>query len=178
MFKLIRAGDYSLSNRGWPQISAPAKDLVSRMLKVEPTRRITCEQILSHPWLTLDSALVPNIKLSGAVADIKKQLARRRFKKAIEVVLLTVRLKLSMASRALRTAKANGRVVSTQQAEAAFFAAAQNEELRGLVEARQAKDFPDALVAGGRRVTLHQFKVNELAPALSAEALARARTFS
>ena len=176
MFKLIREGNYSLTSRGWPQISAPAKDLVSRMLTVEPARRITCEQILSHPWVTLDAALVPNVKLAGAMAEIKKLQARRRFKKAIEVVLLTVRLKLGLAARAMKVAKAKG--LSQEQAEAEFYRSAQQQrELRSVVEAQRAGDFPTALVAGGRRVVTHQFRVNELALPQAQDALARARAY-
>ncbi len=78
LFKLVRNGDFSMTSSGWPQISPPAKDLVSRMLTVEPARRITAEQVMSHPWITLDAALVPNNKLAAAHKEIKRLQARRR----------------------------------------------------------------------------------------------------
>ena len=179
LFKLVRNGDFSMTSSGWPQISPPAKDLVSRMLTVEPARRITAEQVMSHPWITLDAALVPNNKLAAAHKEIKRLQARRRFKKAIAAVRLTVRMKLGMAASAMRRARAAG--VSAAEAEAAFYAGARaGAEVRGVIERRLAlgQEFPDALVAGGRRVTTHQFRVSELAPPLSADAIARARMYS
>jgi serine/threonine protein kinase len=38
--------------RTHPRLSAEAKDLISRMLKVKPAERITMPEILAHPWLT------------------------------------------------------------------------------------------------------------------------------
>jgi hypothetical protein len=178
MFKLIRAGDYSLSNRGWPQISAPAKDLVSRMLTVEPARRLTAEQVLSHPWLSMDAALVPNVRLTSAAKAIKSSQARKRLRTAIEAVRLPGRRKLAVAAKALTRARQapGGGKLSAEQVEAAFFGGAQRRgEMRPLVE--QSSALPDALVAGGRRVVTHQFKVHELTPPLSQDALARAKSY-
>lgn len=35
----------------WLNISNYAKDLVSRMLEVDPEKRITVEEALQHPWV-------------------------------------------------------------------------------------------------------------------------------
>lgn len=35
----------------WLNISNYAKDLVSRMLEVDPEKRITVEEALQHPWI-------------------------------------------------------------------------------------------------------------------------------
>ena len=181
LFRQIRAGRYSfevpagwVGPNPWAQVSPLAKDLVQRMLQVEPARRITMEQVLNHPWLTLDTAMVPNVRLSGAVKEIKRLQARKRFRKAVDAVRLTIRMKLGMASKALKLARRSG--LSREAAEAAFFQGAQRtQHVRAEVEADMGY-FPEALVAGGRRVTTHQFKLGEAAP-LSPEALARARSF-
>ena len=36
----------------WSGVSKEAKKLVTRMLKVDPERRISIDQILSNPWIT------------------------------------------------------------------------------------------------------------------------------
>ena len=39
----------------WMFISQEAKDLVSRMLEVDPDQRITVEEALAHPWIKVES---------------------------------------------------------------------------------------------------------------------------
>lgn len=39
----------------WLNISNYAKDLVSRMLEVDPEKRITVEEALQHPWVKVQS---------------------------------------------------------------------------------------------------------------------------
>jgi len=51
LFKLIEKGSYSFSQELWVGISATAKDLVSRLLDVNPKTRISADQALQHPWL-------------------------------------------------------------------------------------------------------------------------------
>lgn len=51
LYKNIKKGKYSFNEKYWGHISADAKHLVKRMLTVEPRERITCHQILEHPWM-------------------------------------------------------------------------------------------------------------------------------
>ena len=48
----IRKKDLNFMQLCWANISAPAKDLVSRMLRKDKAQRIKTEDILRHPWLT------------------------------------------------------------------------------------------------------------------------------
>uniref|UniRef100_A0AAQ4RTT2 non-specific serine/threonine protein kinase n=1 Tax=Gasterosteus aculeatus aculeatus TaxID=481459 RepID=A0AAQ4RTT2_GASAC len=48
----IGSGKFSLSGGYWTSVSAEAKDLVSKMLHVDPHRRLTAGQVLRHPWVT------------------------------------------------------------------------------------------------------------------------------
>lgn len=48
--KIIKA-DFVFLEPWWDEISANAKDLVSRMLVVNPEDRITIEEIYAHPWM-------------------------------------------------------------------------------------------------------------------------------
>lgn len=40
-----------MESEPWPSISAKAKDLVSKLLCVDPEQRLTADQALSHPWI-------------------------------------------------------------------------------------------------------------------------------
>ncbi|TNM96110.1 hypothetical protein fugu_015771 [Takifugu bimaculatus] len=48
----IGSGKFSLTGGYWNSVSNEAKDLVSRMLHVDPHRRLTAAQVLRHPWVT------------------------------------------------------------------------------------------------------------------------------
>lgn len=45
------------SGAEWDEISEEAKDLVRRMLVVNPEERISCADILAHPWLRMLDAM-------------------------------------------------------------------------------------------------------------------------
>lgn len=47
----IGSGKFSLSGGYWNSVSDTAKDLVSKMLHVDPHQRLTAAQVLSHPWI-------------------------------------------------------------------------------------------------------------------------------
>uniref|UniRef100_A0A665WY94 non-specific serine/threonine protein kinase n=1 Tax=Echeneis naucrates TaxID=173247 RepID=A0A665WY94_ECHNA len=48
----IGSGKFCLSGGYWTSVSAEAKDLVSKMLHVDPHQRLTAGQVLRHPWVT------------------------------------------------------------------------------------------------------------------------------
>ncbi|KAL1770400.1 ribosomal protein S6 kinase alpha-2 [Sigmodon hispidus] len=47
----IGSGKYALSGGNWDFISDAAKDVVSKMLHVDPQQRLTAVQVLKHPWI-------------------------------------------------------------------------------------------------------------------------------
>lgn len=51
LFAKIKKGVYSFHDEYWADISLEAKDLIARMLTVEPSKRITAAQALEHPYL-------------------------------------------------------------------------------------------------------------------------------
>lgn len=50
IYKITR-GDYVFLKPWWDEVSDDAKDLVSKMLIIDPKKRISIEQIWKHPWL-------------------------------------------------------------------------------------------------------------------------------
>nr|XP_030708821.1 ribosomal protein S6 kinase alpha-2 isoform X4 [Globicephala melas] len=56
----IGSGKYALSGGNWDSISDAAKDVVSKMLHVDPQQRLTAVQVLRHPWIVNREYLSPN----------------------------------------------------------------------------------------------------------------------
>ena len=47
----VAKGQYTFLSPWWDDISKPAQDLVSHLLTVDPEKRFTIGQFLSHPWI-------------------------------------------------------------------------------------------------------------------------------
>lgn len=47
----IGVGKFKLSGGNWDSVSEAAKDLVQKMLHVDPSRRLSATQVLNHPWV-------------------------------------------------------------------------------------------------------------------------------
>nr|VDD58616.1 unnamed protein product [Brassica oleracea] len=67
----------------WPQISESAKSLVRQMLNPDPTKRLTAQQVLAHPWVQ-NAKKAPNVPLGDIVRSRLKQFSMmNRFKKKV-----------------------------------------------------------------------------------------------
>ncbi|KAJ0237547.1 Calcium-dependent protein kinase 10 [Hirschfeldia incana] len=67
----------------WPQISESAKSLVRQMLDPDPTKRLTAQQVLAHPWIQ-NAKKAPNVPLGDIVRSRLKQFSMmNRFKKKV-----------------------------------------------------------------------------------------------
>ncbi|XP_039738223.1 ribosomal protein S6 kinase alpha-2 [Pteropus medius] len=56
----VGSGEYALSGGNWDSISDAAKDVVSKMLHVDPHQRLTAVQVLKHPWIVNRECLSQN----------------------------------------------------------------------------------------------------------------------
>jgi len=92
LFQMIKKGQYTMPSPYWDDISAPAKDLVSKLLTVDPKKRATTADVLKHPWIVSKES-----NNSSALAmqqeQLKKYVARGRFKKAINTVVAVQKMK-------------------------------------------------------------------------------------
>ncbi|KAF3791445.1 Calcium-dependent protein kinase 17 [Nymphaea thermarum] len=87
IFNAILKGHIDFTSKPWPSISPGAKDLVSKMLNVDPRQRVTAFQVLNHPWIKEDGN-APNTPLDNVVLNRLKQfMAMNKFKRvALKVI--------------------------------------------------------------------------------------------
>jgi serine/threonine protein kinase len=91
LFSLIINATYTFPDPYWTEVSADAKDLVNKLLVVDPKKRLTAAEILKHPWMVTSSANAAN--LTHLRDNLKAYNARRRFRSAIRAVQLTTLIK-------------------------------------------------------------------------------------
>ncbi|XP_009627412.1 calcium-dependent protein kinase 17-like [Nicotiana tomentosiformis] len=87
IFNAILRGHIDFSSDPWPSISGGAKDLVRKMLTIDPRQRLTAMQVLNHSWIKEDGE-APDTPLDNAVLHRLKQFrAMNKFKKvALRVI--------------------------------------------------------------------------------------------
>uniref|UniRef100_A0A4W6FPL7 Peripheral plasma membrane protein CASK n=1 Tax=Lates calcarifer TaxID=8187 RepID=A0A4W6FPL7_LATCA len=87
LFEAIIKGKYKMNPRQWAHISESAKDLVRRMLMLDPAERITVYEALNHPWLKERDRYAYKIHLPETVEQLRKFNARRKLKVSTALTL-------------------------------------------------------------------------------------------
>ena len=52
LYDLIKSARYNMQDGCWSTISDGAKDLLQKLLTVDPAARLSCTEALRHPWIT------------------------------------------------------------------------------------------------------------------------------
>ncbi|MBN3297026.1 KS6A2 kinase, partial [Amia calva] len=75
----IGSGKYALSGGNWDTVSDAAKDIVSKMLHVDPHQRLTAPQVLRHPWIVNKEYLSQSQLIRQDVQLVKGAMAATYF---------------------------------------------------------------------------------------------------
>ncbi|KAF4717262.1 hypothetical protein FOZ62_009596, partial [Perkinsus olseni] len=51
IIRRVRRGSFEFDLPAWTTVSTEAKDLIEKLLVLDPSRRLTAEQALHHPWI-------------------------------------------------------------------------------------------------------------------------------
>ncbi|KAJ3052362.1 hypothetical protein HK097_006457 [Rhizophlyctis rosea] len=89
----ILTGTYSFASEYWYDVSDSAKDIIRKLLIVDPHKRLTSREALQHPWLkrfeteqTKQPAAAPSPQ-TDLLPNVRDRFnARRMFRKAVDVV--------------------------------------------------------------------------------------------
>ncbi len=78
LFQQIRTGSWDFVDEDWEHISAEAKELVSKLLVVDPAQRWTVEQALKSAWISEPNLESMNKDLMASISSLRQRRARLR----------------------------------------------------------------------------------------------------
>ncbi|XP_032873308.1 calcium/calmodulin-dependent protein kinase type IV [Amblyraja radiata] len=90
MYKKILNCDYEFVSPWWDEVSLNAKDLVRKLILLDPKKRLTTYQALLHPWVTGRAANF--VHMNNAQRKLKEFNARRKLKAVVKAVVASSRL--------------------------------------------------------------------------------------
>ena len=86
VFEKISEGRFDFHHREWKKVSDDAKDLIRRLLTVDPKKRIKCGDALKHPWFknageggvasegkTLDPDVISSLRRYEGSSKLRKE---------------------------------------------------------------------------------------------------------
>jgi len=76
LFEKIKSGKYDFPSPYWDDISDMAKDLIRKLLVVDPSKRLTADEILEHPWVV--GEMTPRKMLPNVTDKIRQFNLRRK----------------------------------------------------------------------------------------------------
>uniref|UniRef100_A0A3P8V3K9 calcium/calmodulin-dependent protein kinase n=1 Tax=Cynoglossus semilaevis TaxID=244447 RepID=A0A3P8V3K9_CYNSE len=87
LYQQIKAGAYDFPSPEWDTVTPEAKDLINKMLTINPSKRITATEALKHPWICQRSTVASMMHRQETVECLKKFNARRKLKVRLLAVL-------------------------------------------------------------------------------------------
>jgi calcium/calmodulin-dependent protein kinase I len=85
LFNLIKNAQFEFHSPYWDNVSENAKDLIKKLLVVQPDKRLSTEDILKHPWLAQNIESKEILPFKEDYIEYKKQ---SKFKNAIMASLI------------------------------------------------------------------------------------------
>jgi calcium/calmodulin-dependent protein kinase I len=92
LFRAIKHGVYDFPAPYWDDVSAQAIDVVSGLLTVNPDKRMTYQQLIQHEWVRNNASQRKNVHLGGAITQMKRFNARRKFRGGVAMAIGVSRL--------------------------------------------------------------------------------------
>lgn len=89
----VLSGTFYFHDEYWSNVSSEAKDLIRRMLTVDPAHRISLTEALTHPWLThCTEGVLASHDITASLNNLKTFQAQRKLKGAANAIIAVHRL--------------------------------------------------------------------------------------
>lgn len=113
LFRKIVSGKYEFKPDDWEFVSDDAKDLVKKLLVLDPDKRITAKAALLHPWIQLSGDRLSKRSLQSTSQKLKTFNAKMKLRSAmIAVDMVSSLKKIGMSTRNLGATGTSGRNLS------------------------------------------------------------------
>jgi calcium/calmodulin-dependent protein kinase I len=86
LFRKIVSGKFEFDEDDWCDVSSEAKDLVKKLLVLDPDERLTSEQALRHKWMKAATDRLSKYSLQGTSQRLKTFNARMKLRSAMIAV--------------------------------------------------------------------------------------------
>jgi serine/threonine protein kinase len=75
LFRKVRLGEYCFFEEDWIGISQEARDLITRVLQVDPDQRLSASQALKHEWITgIEDSKLSTRDISTSLRDLRESM--------------------------------------------------------------------------------------------------------
>lgn len=81
LFESIMSGNFEFHSPYWDHISPQAKDLIMKLLVVDPSKRLSAEEALNHPWFNITYPESKNVTSMYKSNLVKHNSTRRAWQK-------------------------------------------------------------------------------------------------
>uniref|UniRef100_A0A8C6LAL8 calcium/calmodulin-dependent protein kinase n=1 Tax=Nothobranchius furzeri TaxID=105023 RepID=A0A8C6LAL8_NOTFU len=129
LYQQIKAGAYDFPSPEWDTVTPEAKDLINKMLTINPSKRITAAEALKHPWICQRSTVASMMHRQETVECLKKFNARRKLK-----VRLQTLHQVSIYDDVDRWAEYFDDLLNPTDTSSNFFVAARKQEIIKVTE--------------------------------------------
>ena len=88
IFAKISKGEFDFESAQWAGISEAAKDLIRKMMSVNPTRRITVVDAMRHPWFAIQHEDATRVVSKEVLQSLKRYKAPKKIQQeAMKVII-------------------------------------------------------------------------------------------
>jgi serine/threonine protein kinase len=92
----IKSGEFTFSGNQWKNVSADAKDFITKMLVVDPRGRMTIHQALRHRWINESDDKLSEHELNESIEALKSFQIRQKFRRGVNAVIASNRFQRLM----------------------------------------------------------------------------------
>ena len=93
LFRKIVSGKYEFDEEDWTDVSAEARDMVTKLLVLDPDQRLSSKEALKHKWMKASNDRLKRMTLGGTSQRLKTFNARMKLRSAMIAVDWVSKLK-------------------------------------------------------------------------------------